>query len=210
VKCVPAVYDLFAANSLFHPVTGTSNVPALQQEYLDNAVNNFAREYSGPPLEGFDLGEIETLAKVWNFDLKTVYTNFVRAMYELGKDRVVDELLTKASFLMDLHQFVEDGVDIACQRLNVFLSGSRLHSSEIREVMGLLDADLCEWIKQRSVAHRPPESLNLDVAIGNTHLFIMRLLSLSSSSDADSALRVRIHSLVVLSGILVKTLSQNT
>jgi hypothetical protein len=208
VKCVPAIYDLFVPLSLFAPVMNSSNVPELQQRYLNDAVFTFASQYSGPTLDSFDLGEIETLAKVWNFDLEAVHTLFILAMYELGKDRAVDELLTKASFQIDVHRFVEDGVSIACRRLNVFLSGKRMYSPGMRDIMGLLDADLCEWIKQRaanagSLLERP----ELVVAIGSTHLFVMRLLSLSSNVETN--LRVRIHSLVVLSGILVKALSGN-
>jgi hypothetical protein len=208
IQCVPSIYELFVPNSLFHPVNSADNVSELQQQYLNDAVLAFARQYSGPPLDMFDLGEIEILARVWNFDLNEVRTIFLLAMYELGKDCLVDELLTKATFQIDVHRFVEDGVNISCQRLNVFLSGSRMHSSSMRNVLGLLDADLCEWIKQRAMDAVPmvaePE---LIVAIGSTNVFLLRLLSLSASSNVETSLRVRIHSLVVMSGILAKALA---
>lgn len=207
-KCVPAIVDLFVPHSIFTPVTNLSSVPELQQSYLDDAIFTFASQYAGPAMDCFDLGEIETLVKVWSFDIVTARTTFLRDMYELGKDHVVDELLTKASFQINVHQFVEDGVSIACRRLNVFLSGRHINATGMRDIMGLLDADICEWIKQRSNAssklvEHPELSV---VAIGTTHLFVMRLLSLSASSKVETALRMRIHSLVVLSGILVKAL----
>lgn len=208
VQCVPAIYDLFVPLSLFKPVTSSSNVMELQQSYLNEAVFTFASQYSGPALDSFDLGEIETLAKVWSFDFEAVRTVFLLAMYELGKDRAVDDLLTKATFQIDVNRFVEDGVSIACRRLNVFLSGSRMHSPGMRDVMGLLDADLCEWIKHRTAdASSLVEQPELIVPIGSTHLFAMRLLSLSARSNVETTLRVRIHSLVVMSGILVKALA---
>lgn len=212
LQCVPAINDLFIPQSLFNPVTSSSNVPELQQSYLNDAVFAYARLYSGPALDSFDLGELEPLATIWSFDLETVRTVFLLSMYELGKDRLVDDLLTKStsSLQIDRHRFVEDGVGIACRRLNVFLSGSRLHTSGMRDVMGLLDADLCEWIKQRAVnANTLAEQPDLEVAIRSTHLLIMRLLSLSASSNVEQSLRINIHSMVVLSGLLVKALTEN-
>lgn len=207
-QCVPSIYELFLSNSLFKPVTTSPNVSELQHDYLNKAVLAYANDYSGPSMDSFDLGEIETLAKVWNFDVKEVRTIFLLAMYELGKDRLVDELLTRSTFQIDARRFVEDGVSIASRRLNVLLSGSRGYSTNMRDVLGLLDADLCEWIKQRSrestsiMEH--PESV---VAVGSTNLFVMRLLSLSNSSNVDADLRSRIHSVMILSGILAKALA---
>jgi hypothetical protein len=211
VQCVPAIYDCFVPQSLFRPITTSSNVRELQKEYLDNAIFAFARTYTGPVMDVFDLGEIRTLSNVWSFDLKSVNTLFLIAMYEFGKDRNVDELLTKASSKILVHRFVDSGVDIACRRLNVLLHGSRMYTSGMHDIMGVLDAEMCEWVKRRATESRAVvDSPELGVPIGSTHLFIMRLLSLSASSNVDANLRTKIHALVVLSGILVKALSANT
>lgn len=203
-QCVPAIYECFASQSLFTPISTNANVRELQKAYIDNAVLSFARNYSGPAMESFDIGEIQTLVDVWHFDLKSVYTLFVLAMYEYGKDRVVDELVTKASSKLLIHRFIESGIDIACRRLNFFLHGRGMHSSGMHDVMGLLDADLCEWIKQRATeGHALVENPEYEIPIGGTHLFILRLLNLSASSSVDASVRVRIHSLIVLSGIVV-------
>jgi len=98
---------------------------------------------------------------------------------------------------------------IACRRLNIYLGGSRANASGMREIMGLLDPDMCEWIKQRSANSRANvSSPEFDVAIGSTHLLTMRLLSLSADSDVDEFLRTKIQSLVVFSGIMMKNLEQ--
>jgi len=82
-------------------------------------------------------------------------------------------------------------------------------SSEMRDTMGLLDADLCEWIRQRAQRSKPlMEVSSLDIPVGNTHLFALRLLSMSASADVDTSLRVKIHSMVVLSGTLVKAVEK--
>ena len=204
-QCIPTLHDLFLPPSLFRPMINSTNVPELQQRYLNNAIITFAMQYTGPAFDSFDLGEIMTLAKVWNFNPASVRTIFLLAMYELGKDQMVDELVTKASFLIDGKYFVEGGVSIACVRLNRILSNGRTNSSSIRNAIGVLDAELCEWIKQRasntiSLVELPV----LDISIKSTHLFVMRQLSISVSSSVEKELRVRIHSLVVLSGILMK------
>jgi len=111
VRCIPDIYGFFKLQSLFSPVPESPDVQDLQRNYLNDAVFKFAREYSGPPFEDFDLGEVWTLASVWGFDSKSIRTVFLLAMYELGKDRVVDELLTKSSLQIDVPRFVDDGVE---------------------------------------------------------------------------------------------------
>jgi hypothetical protein len=207
-QCVPTLYDLFLPPSLFHPVIYSTNVPELQQRYLSNAIITFAMQYTGPVLESFDLGEIMALAKVWNFNPASVRTIFLLAMYELGKDQTVDELVTKASFLIDGNYFVEGGVSIACVRLNRILNAGRTNSSSVRNAIGVLDAELCEWIKQRAAKTISlVETPALDISVEITHLFVMRLLSISVSSNFDQEIRNRIHSLIILSGILMKAIS---
>jgi hypothetical protein len=207
-QCVPAIDDCFLTNSLFHPISTNTNVRELQKTYLDNAVLFYARDYSGPVMESFNLGEIQTLVNVWNFDLKSVYTLFILAMYEYGKDRVVDELLTKSSSKLLIHRFIESGIDIACRRLDYFLHGRGMHTSGMHDVMGLLDADLCEWIKQRATdANALIENPEYEIPIGGTHLFILRLQNLSASSSIDESIRTRIQSLIMLSGIVVNAVS---
>jgi hypothetical protein len=44
------------------------------------------------------------------------------------------------------------------------------------------------------------------VKIGSTHLFGLRLLSLAASADVSKEERIKIHSLIVLSGTIVKVL----
>lgn len=211
IQCVPAILDFFVPLSLYNPSTSApENVIELQQKYLDRAMYAFAKSYTGPSLDSFYLGEIGMLAKMWGFNLKQVHTRLLLTMYELGRDRVVDELLTKATSHIVPLRFVDEGLDIACQRLNVFLSGSGMASKSMRNVMGLLDASLCEWIKQRSSASKHLDHLELDVPIGSTHLLLMRLLSLSAGSDFEPTIRLKIHSLVVLCGILVKALSESS
>ena len=77
----------------------------------------------------------------------------------------------------------------------------------MRDVMGVLDADVCDWIQERAVAAKPlvgTAGLNTDIGVASTHLFALRLLSLSASAEIEASLRAKIHSMAVLSGILNK------
>jgi hypothetical protein len=203
VQCVPDIYGMFQSTSLFHPIATSSEVPELQQNYLMEAIVNFAGLYDGEPMEQFDLLEIEAMANVWGLDMKTVRVHFLRAMYELGKDKKVDQLSTIAASLIDVPMFVDAGVDIVCHRLDTFL-GSR----PARNLLSLLDADVCAWIHQRKVKAPPPlvHHPEWTTSISNTHVLIMRLLSLSAGANIESPVRTKIHALVVMSGILVKSL----
>lgn len=206
VKCVPAIYECFLPFSLFNPLTQPSDdMASVQLGFLEDSVIARAQSYDGPTMETLDLGEIETLTNVWKFDLLEIRTLFLLAMYEVGKDRIVDELLTKSSLQMNVRRFVEEGVDIACRRLNAFLKGKQMQQVEMRDTMGLLDADLCEWIEDRAKKSRPLVFITqTNVPVGQTHLFALRLLSLSASWNVDTTLRVKIHSMVVLSGTILK------
>jgi hypothetical protein len=202
-QCAPAIYECFLPLALFNPVTAPPpNTSFAQQGFLEDAVIASAHAYSGPAMESYNLGEIDALTKGWGFELKVVRTVFLLAMYELERDDIVDDLLTKNPSQIDVPRFVEDGVDIVCRRLNHFLSGK---TSEVQNVLGLLDADLCEWVKQRARKSRSLVVLSpLKIPVAGTNLFCLRLLSLSASANVDTTLRVKIHSMVVLTGTLVK------
>jgi hypothetical protein len=208
-ECISGLYDLFIPQSLSCPTSISANATPQQRIFLQTAVAGLATEYSGRAMDSFAcLVEVEMLGKIWGFDLKFLRSLYLLAMYELAKDRMVDELLTKSATVIDGPYFVEGAVDIVCRRLNDFLFGDRMRTGEIQGVVGMLDADLCEWLQSRAesssyfVKPGPPSSIR----IGNTHLFTMRLLSLSATAQIEPALRVKIHSLVVLSGTLVKAL----
>ena len=206
-KFVPEIDECFQAHSLFNPISQPSDAACLKHEFLEDAIVARAISYEGPQLQNFGIDEIETLATVWGIDLKVVRTLFLLAMFEAGKDIFVDELLTTRIMHVDVRRFVAGGVDIACQRLDEFLNGEEMKAPDMRDTMGLLDADLCEWIHQRSRRARPMvDASGMNVPIGQTHQFALRLLGLSASSNEDTTLRVKIHSLVVLSGTLVKVL----
>ena len=205
--CVPSIFECFLPHSLYSPFSPTEEGEHSRSSYLEECVLTKARMYDGPVMQTFDLGEIEILCRVWGYDSFEARTLFLLSMYEVGNDRFIDELLTNFAWQMHAQRFVEGGVDIACRRIHAYISGREMQSHEMRDTMGMLDADLCEWIKNRARNSKPRSPVvRSHVSIGQTHLFTLRLLSLSASSNVDTALRVKIHSMVVLTGTLVKVL----
>jgi hypothetical protein len=203
-QCIPSFYDLFLPNAMFSPVVPLDDADDKQHAFMQDAIVARAREYVGPSLDTLSLGVIDILSVLWDFDLKNVKTLFLLSMYEFGKDRIVDELLTKSAPHISVKHFCEDGVDIACRRLNDLLHVNP--RPEIRKIMGLLDADMCEWIRERAEGSQPLVHGTLKVPVGNTHLFALRLLSLAAVAEVRKEERIKIHSLIVLSGTLVKSM----
>lgn len=207
-NCIPSFYDLFTPNMIFTEAIPHPEEEAKQHAFLQDAIVAYARSYKGPPLESLHLGDVEILADLWEFDMVNVRTLFLLSMYEFGKDTIVDEVLTKSASLVSVEHFCDDGVDIICRRLNYLLHVQ--NRSEIRNLMGSLDADLCDWVREKGGNSEPlVDGSKLDVSVGSTHLFGLRLLSLAASAQIPKDQRVKIHSLIVLSGTIVKSLEGN-
>ena len=78
-----------------------------------------AQKQDGEIIFHFPLDAIEQLGQIWGVSEKLIRTRFLIHMYELGKDSIVDELTNSSSSQhFDVPLFVEDGLKIACRRLN--------------------------------------------------------------------------------------------
>jgi hypothetical protein len=204
VECIPSFYDLFGAGALFSNVEFSDENEEKQHEFMQDSIVAFAKNYHGPSMDCLNMGDIDILADLWDFDMLNVNTLFLLSMYEFGKDAAVDEVLTRSSSLISVQHFVDEGLDIMCRRLNDLLN---VHpSKEIKKIMGTLDADVCEWVKEKARSSEPLTNAKFNVKIGSTHLFGLRLLSLAASADISKEERIKIHSLIVLSGTIVKVL----
>jgi hypothetical protein len=209
-ESVPDLYECFLPMSLFQALSGRIGNTDKQMEFLERAVIDRANEVEGEAFLGrLVLGEIETLARLWDVDLRDIRTLFLLAIYELGKDTLVDEALsTCTAASLDMERFISDGLDIACRRLNRTLNLRR--SAKIRSLMGMLDADTCEWLRERAEESTPlleGDDGDAGVSISHTHLLILRLLGLCSMIG-DKTNATKIHSLSILSGTLLKALEE--
>jgi hypothetical protein len=204
---VPELYECFTPTSLFHSAdTGMENTDK-QMEFLEQAVIDRANELEEGIPGRLEIGDIEELARLWDVDLKDIRTLFMLAMYELGKDTLVDESLSSCnSSNLDVERFVSDGLGIACRRLNRILNVKRSHA--VKSIMGMLDADTCEWVREQaedSMSLLEGDDGDSRVSMANTHLLILRILGLCTTIKDKSQAR-KIHSLSILSGTLLKAL----
>lgn len=205
-QCIPNMYDCFGARSLYSPLNNPSGESVtVRAQFLEAALISVAAQYDGPPMESFQLGECTKLSHIWGIDPSHVHTLFLQLMYEVGKDTVVGELMIKGTALYKVDRFIDIGVDIVCLRLHAFLSSKEMQSPDMRGTLGMLDADLCEWIQQRAkTTHCLVPHPKLDVPLALTHLLALHLLNLSATSNIETALRGKIHSLTVSCGVLVQ------
>ena len=209
--CVPAIYDCFLSLSIFHPVTVPPSPSPEQDKFLASAILLQARTYTGPPLENFRLAELAILGEKWCFSIATLRSLYLLAMYEFGKDSLVDDLLTRAFPQIDAMRFLDGGLDIACRRLDLLFRSDFMKSRPMRELMGVLDADLCDWVQQQAALSEDNPVYEFSdpvVGLGATHVLTLRLLSLSQTANVDTTLRVKIHSLAVMSGTLLKEIQE--
>jgi hypothetical protein len=203
-ECIPSFYDLFNTGALFNEADYSEEIEEKQHEFMQDFIVAYAKNYHGPSMDTLDMGDIDALAELWDFDMVNVNTLFLLSMYEFGKDAAVDEVLTRSASLISVQHFVDEGLDIMCRRLNNLLNVNP--TDEIKKILGTLDANMCEWVKLKAESSEPLTNAKFDVKIGSTHLFGLRLLSLAASADVSKEERIKIHSLIVLSGTIVKVL----
>jgi len=192
---------------VFHSIgmNPASSSPSMLSSKLIMAKLVMASMPFWPPVA--PLEEIERLRTVWNLDHKYIRSKFMATLYEAGKDECADNFLTKSSHLLETTFFVDAAISVACTRCHTFLGRRRMRSKELRDVLGLLDPELSDWIESHSSRYSF-RKVNVDVALSSTHLLVLRILSLSSRSELDTAQRSKIHSMAVLSGTLVKTMEK--
>jgi hypothetical protein len=205
LKCVPASYTCFLPQSLYARMVDVSDeTNAERLSFLTYAVVGQAISSSGPKMESFRLDEIDLLCRLWEGDPRQIHTSFLQCMYELGKDDIVNDFITKDTASFDVPRFIDAGVDIVCMRLHTFLCSELMQTPAMRGTIGILDAELCEWIHQRAnvICHLTPRPQWI-VAVKLTHRLALRLLGLSTSIRVEPMLRTKIHSLTVSLGTLV-------
>jgi hypothetical protein len=203
-KCDPSIDDSFLAASLFSPPGDSEFSTADQIEFLKAGVIKLAKSYSGPPLENFEiLRPINVVSGAWKIDQRIAATHLVVALYELGKDRLVDEMLTNITSQIDVDTFLERILEVVCCRVHE--SVVKLRSSG-NDVLALLDARSCEWAEQIAEASTPLVGKHRvdDVPPGGSHLLCLRILSICNNMNVDASVRTRVMRLNSLTSTLMK------
>ncbi|KAG7359661.1 hypothetical protein IV203_034759 [Nitzschia inconspicua] len=121
-ECIPSYYSLFETGAIFNEVDYSEDIEEKQHDFMQDSIVNYAKNYHGPSMDCLNMGDIDILADLWDFDMLNVNTLFLLSMYEFGKDAAVDEVLTRSASLISVQHFVDEGLDIMCRRLNNLLN----------------------------------------------------------------------------------------
>ena len=207
--CIPSFEEMFLQHSLFEVVATPSSCTEFQVDFLSHAVVRKAHLVEGPIVDRFALSEIENLGKAWAVDLTQIRAQFLLAMYDVGKDEMVDDLANMGPQQLDFHLFVMGGLEIACMRLHSIVATLRRMPS-YRGIVSMLDADTCMWLKEQAVVATQSRSLveAESIPLYLTHAFILRLLTMCSAiEDTDSSEKA--HAMSIMSGTLMSAMQDN-
>jgi len=246
--CVP--HDVFMHHSLSIKMNNApSSSTTYQTDFLNRALDKKASMTKGL-VDHFDLGNVEKLGRTWGIPPRNIRSRFILAMYRAGKDAMVDELTNASSTgssaattttpssihnsnntLLDTEEFIEQGLEIACMRLQTTILMLK-KVKRFRSIIGMLDADTCQFVKEQSeigiraqeqrkkeqqeqqhVYYSPEEQRQQSEeddttkkqppSLSATHELIMKLLRMSSSSSGGAAYSEKAQALSVLSGALL-------
>ena len=219
-ECLHGFYESFEHGALWNVGQGASGDGNVQMVFLERAIVSHARDFA-PNATQLELDEMETLAVLWSIDVRDVRTIFLLAMYEYGKDAMLEDFWSSPGSRngVDLGRFVEDGVALVCRRFHFILHERR--SPSIRAVLSLLDAETLEWVadqadfsvslldeEEEMTSPRRGTRQVLDVPLAVSHIMVLRLLSMGSALGAaiPQETSLKLHSLSVLSGTLKREL----
>lgn len=213
IKITPSYHDLlnflpedsepFLHHSIFIPMLN----PALSHDasdhlhFLTEALRYKAEAEKGPIIDCFDEDEIRILSRTWGFCPKIIRSNYLLQMYSVKKDTMVDDLFSSSLNIIDFQVFLQGGFDIACLRLHKTLS-SLQKVRKFRGIIGMLDADTCQWIKERS--KRLGNQDYGEISLAATYIFILKLMKLSIGGEQDP--RDKAQALSILSGMLLNAM----
>ena len=114
-------------------------------------------------------------------------------MYE--KDDLIEQLVQVNIRLIDTPKFVNDGIVLACVRLNAILIILR-KSKENRNIIATLNADTCKWLKEEvsSGARTIPYLKNVSLdepndmpSLIHTQALILRVIRMNDGNHRKGA-----------------------
>jgi len=206
-SCFPSYEELFLQSSLSMelPLIFISN--EFQEHFIENSIQAMAFSTNeNEKINRSDLNLIINLSKSWGIEESHVLTRFVLMIYELGKDNTIVNLVHQCQKQMDVNDFIGGGIDIVCTRLN--MNVSLIKKSSQRGIIGMLDADTCQWSRERADERKNSHIKELGQeclhsSLRSTHTFIQTLLRLNSSSS-----RSELHALSIMCGTMLKAVEQ--
>lgn len=197
----PTVHDLFTAGALFSDMPCTEGSPQ-QYQLLDTLLVEHAKKTVSPVVDRFDLYDIEVVGKSMGIDTKYVRTRYFLEMIRFGMDASIDDLLASNIAYLDKRLFLDEIVQIICERLYCTISSLKKTKS-YRGVVSVLDADASRWIREE--ARKGPSSQNNrgPISLISTNNLVLRIQSMSKSVE-DDILDKKISAISTMIGTLLK------
>ena len=191
--CFPTLETLFLRESLIDHQPLSLHPNEYQTAFIEDALRRKAVLFEAHVVNYDDLDDLVTLGRAWGVDKSSALTEFLIIMHEVGKDHMVQHLMTSTR-LIEIERFQEGGMAIACVRLDAALVALK-QSKECRGILAMLDADTCEWVKEQAEISKDNRSGKVFthgaddklIPLDNTHELILRIKRMSSANRIDAA-----------------------
>jgi len=147
---IPHFNTVFLQDSMSFEVNVSPSYLEHRTKFLKCIISKKARNTDQQILDHITYGEINVLCGSWDISVCDVKSMFLLEMYRLEKDALVDEFVSTCSTnSINVVTFISGGLDIACVRFTILLETFE-RTKKLRSIIGLLDADTCEWVKDRA------------------------------------------------------------
>lgn len=197
-----AVSNLFLPGSLFAELDYTPEASPEKYQLLDSLLVEHVRKISTPIVDRFELDDIETVGKAIGIDTKYVRTRFFIESYRASKDSSVDDLLASNAAYLDRQLFLNEIVQILCERLDSTITSLK-KTKNYRSVLSILDASTTRWIKEQAAKGSSAPKQQAPVSLIATHSLVIRCQSMARSVS-DETLYQNIMALNNMSATLLK------
>ncbi len=190
--CVDSFESLFLRESLSIAFPRSFTTNEYQLSFIEASIKRLAEFAEGPNVEREYLDDIVSLGRSWSLEKASVLTQFLLSMYELGKDDLIEDFFNSITRLLDVDMFLDNGIAIVCVRLSAALSSLK-KAKKCRNILAMLDADTCEWVREQAritrVANPGILAFTNDgslITLDNTLSLILRMKRMSAVNRIDA------------------------
>lgn len=206
--CIPSYDDLFLKYSFYQEFHIEIEPNEYQHEFINSALRRHAINAKGPTIHHNDIEGILSLGRSWGMHKGLILTQFIPLMYEIGKDDIIEEMVSTTQRILDMPYFIVGGIMISCVRLNAAVKVLK-KAKHHRSLLAMLDADTCQWVKEeaKKAIYEKPDLRGIGSdgklpSIVKTNAMILQMLRMTVLNQSQT------QALSIMSGTLLKALAQ--
>lgn len=196
------VSNLFLPGSLFAELDYTPEASPEKYQLLNSLLVEHVKKISAPIVDRFELDDIETVGKAMGIDARYVRTRFFIESYRASKDSSVDDLLASNAAYLDRPLFLDEAIQILCERLDSTITSLK-KTKNYRGVVSILDASTTRWVKEQAAKGSSAQKQQAPVSLIATHSFVLRCQSMARNVS-DETVNQKIMALSNMSATLLK------